>query len=156
MQKRRTASLIAITRAARRVSARSANRNAPAPERIRVVLRRDDPHARRQRPVDVGVHEVGVDEVGPQRAQRPREPEGERRIEVARRREPLVRDRQLAVEGVEHTRRVVEPDERHVDPAFGQRRQQRQQVPLGPADARGSGGRARPSRHGPGRRAAAP
>ena len=108
----------------------------PGAERVRVVLRRDEPHARRERAVHVRVHEMGVDEVTCRSERSVRASRNaSARIEVARRANRSYGTVELAVEGVEHTRRVVEPDERHVDPAFGQRRQQREQVPLGPADA---------------------
>jgi hypothetical protein len=102
----------------------------PEPERVVVVLRRDErrsPQRRRHAAVDVRVDEVRVHDVG---AQRPHEPRQQQRIEVARRRHPDRRNRERPVERRRIECRVVEPDEERLDPALGERRQERQQVPL--------------------------
>src|SRR5205807_5718474 len=50
------------------------------------------------------------------------------RIDVVRRRDPLVLNLQLLVERVGRSRPVVEPEKADVGAALGERRQQRQQV----------------------------
>ena len=128
--------MIAITRAARRVSARSTKRNGPSAEAVVVVLRRDERRApRAQRAVDVAVHEVRVDDVRLQPAELAPHAPRERRVEVARAREPhAARPRARG-----RTARARPPGRRARGrrarrPCSAQRRQQRQQVPLGAAD----------------------
>ncbi len=101
-------------------------------ERIVVVLRRDE-DACTERAVDIGVHEVRVDEVClPGRtANAPREG----RIQVTRCIQPLVRNGRRRVERIRSARRIVEPQEAHVDTALAQRGQQRQQMPFRAADS---------------------
>ena len=100
-------------------------------ERVVVVLRRDEPVCS-ERSVDVRVHEVRVHDVGVPRlsANAQRQP----RIDVTRRGDPGERHGQRLVERVRCARRVVEPEEAHVDSALRERRQQRQKMPFGAAD----------------------
>ncbi len=80
------------------------------------------------------MHEVRVDDVGLQRLQRASQPAREHGVDVARARKPPRRHADALVERLRVPGGVVEPDERHVVPARRERRQQREQVALGPAD----------------------
>jgi hypothetical protein len=101
-------------------------------ERVVVVLGRDEV-SRAERAVDVGVDEVRVDEVGvPGGAG---DLDGQPRVDVSRCRGPLEGHRQLLVERVGLPRRVVQAEEADVDASLRERRQQREQVPLGAADS---------------------
>jgi hypothetical protein len=101
-------------------------------KRIVVVLRRHEP-ARAESSVDVRMHEMGVHEIClPHDAAHAH---AEHRVEVSRGRDPHERNSELLVKGVRRTSGIVEPEERDVDAALGERRQQGQQMALGPADA---------------------
>ena len=101
-------------------------------ERVVVVLRGDESTGS-QRSVDVGMHEVRVYEICIPRFS----PDAQRQpwIDVARRGNAHVRHGQRFVERIRRARRVVEPEEAHVDSACGQRGQERQKMALGAADA---------------------
>ena len=104
-------------------------------ERIVVVLRRDEARAAEsggEPAVDVGMDEMRVNDVRTQRACEPHEQD---RIEVARRQNAHRRHVERTVEVGCIPAGIVEPDEDRLDTAFGERRQQRQQVPLRAADA---------------------
>ena len=106
--------MIAITRAARRVERPLDEPERPAPERVVVVLRRDERGAgpRAERAVDVGVDEVRVHDVGPQAGELPAQRPSEPGIEVAGARAAArTRPRELAVERLARPSRVVEPEE---------------------------------------------
>ena len=108
---------------------------APAePERVVVVLRRHERTARRKCSVDVRVHEVRVDEVRPELPQRAAQGDEEPRVEIPWRAQAHRRHSELPVERLRVPGRVVEADERYVDAALGERREQRQEVPLGSPD----------------------
>ena len=100
----------------------------PGAERIRVVLRRDDPCARCERAVDVRVHEVRVDEI------RLRAADGASKVpRLVMPHEGDPRALELLVErvGVRH----VEADEPRVHSLCRERGEERQQVPLRATDS---------------------
>jgi hypothetical protein len=61
-------------------------------------------------------------------------PKSETRIQVTGCRYPLERNGQRLVERIRRARRVVQPEKADVDTAFGQCRQEREQMPFGSAD----------------------
>ena len=125
--------MIAITRAARRVSARSTWRNEPARNGSSLCfVETSVVPPRRERAVDVRVDEVRVDEVGA--AQRAAEPAEEARVEVVRHAQPHRLDRELLVERLGIPGGVVEADEHRLDAERGEAGQEREQVPFGAAD----------------------
>ena len=68
-------------------------------------------------------------------AQRPREPHEQQRVEVAWRHDPHRRHLERTVEVGRVPGGIVEPDEDRVDTSLCERRQERQEVALRPADA---------------------
>ena len=89
-------------------------------------------HARCEAAVEIGVHEMRVHDVGAQRAHETGE---EQRIDIARRAQTRTAGTvERAVEVGRIPRGIVEPDEHGVDAALRERRQQREQMPLGAAD----------------------
>lgn len=105
----------------------------PGAERIVVVFGRDDRRGAKS-PVDVGVHEMGVDDIRTEPTNRAGNLEREPRIDVPRCPQAFERDVELLVERIGSSRGVVEPEEVHVDAPLGKRRKQRQQMTFGPAD----------------------
>jgi hypothetical protein len=104
------------------------------PERVVVVLRRDERAARSERAVDVGVHEVRMDDVRSQPPQRPPQGHQESRVEIAGHAQANGRHPELPVERLGVPVQVVEADERDRDSTVGERREQRQEMPLGAPD----------------------
>ena len=103
----------------------------PGAEGVVVVLRRHHLRAAessRDGAVDVRVDEMRVDDVDAQRAEQLRQRE---RVGA----QPQGRDVERVVEVGRVPRGVVEADEDDVETAIGERRQQRQQVPLRAPDA---------------------
>ena len=110
-------------------------------EGIVVVLRRHEHGARpygRERAVHVGMDEMGVHEVGAGRANRTDHSPCQPWVGVPRAGQALERDLALGerlVEGVRMRTRVVETQERGLDPCRPKRGQQFEHVPLRAADS---------------------
>ncbi len=83
------------------------------------------------------MHEVRMHELRPKRPGGVRDPEWKAGIEVVPRPDASERDPSLLEHGVERARRaarIVEPDERRLNPVRPECGQQREQVPFGAAD----------------------
>ena len=111
----------------------------PEPERVVIVLRADESGTGGlggSRTVDVGMHQMGVDDVGAAAAYQTNGTEEQCRVEVMWGAEAVVWDVEpveLRVEGIWLA--IVEAQEASVHAAFPQSRQQRQQMALGAPDA---------------------